>query len=71
MGLTLETIYTSLWRYIPRPANRYASIYRFTSIYRFWDSVHVILWLCFTAVKAEGTLDFLGIFFSLCMVHLL
>ena len=39
----------------PRPVYRYASIYR--SIL-FWASVHVILWVCFTAVISERTLVF-------------
>ena len=42
-----------------RPAYRYASIYRSTLI---WASVHVILWVCFTSVVSQWTLDFWEIF---------
>ena len=44
-----------------RPAYRDASIYRSKLILA---SVHVILWVGFTAVISQWALDFLGIFFK-------
>ena len=41
------------------------SIHRSTLL---WASVQVILWVCFTAVIAEWTLDFLEKFSNLCIM---
>ena len=64
---------TNFFIMIGKPKSYLNNSFLSASIYRsilFLASVHVILWVCFTAVIAEWTLDFFGKLLNLCMVYL-